>query len=127
MQYQQTIQEDAILNVPQLITRNTLYFSDHVFNNALFFQTGVVFNYFSKYYADEYHPVIGDFMIQNQVKIGAFPMIDFFLNAKVKTAQFYLNVEHFNAPFTGYRYYNTPSYPYKDLIFRLGVKWNFFN
>lgn len=127
LQYQQTIQEDAILNVPQLITRNTLYFSDHVFNNALFFQTGVVFNYFSKYYADEYHPVIGDFMIQNQVKIGAFPMIDFFLNAKVKTAQFYLNVEHFNAPFTGYRYYNTPSYPYKDLIFRLGVKWNFFN
>lgn len=127
LQYQQTIQEDAILNVPRLITRNTLYFSDHVFNNALFFQTGVVFNYFSKYYADEYHPVIGDFMIQNQVKIGAFPMIDFFLNAKVKTAQFYLNVEHFNAPFTGYRYYNTPSYPYKDLIFRLGVKWNFFN
>ena len=127
LQYQQTVQEDAILNVPQLITRNTLYYSDQVFNKALFFQTGIVFNYFTKYYADEYHPVIGDFMVQNRVKIGAFPMFDFFLNAKVKTAQFYLNIEHFNSSLTGYRYYNTPSYPYKDMIFRLGVKWNFFN
>ncbi|HLW62600.1 MAG TPA: putative porin [Flavobacterium sp.] len=125
--FQQVAQEDAILNVPQIITRNTLYYSDHVFNKALYFQTGIVFNYFTKYYANEYHPVIGDFIVQDQIKIGNFPMFDFFLNAKVKTAQFYINIEHFNSTLTGYRFYNTPTYPYRDLTFRIGVKWNFFN
>lgn len=125
--FQQVVQSDAVLNVPQIVTRNTLYYSDHVFNKALYFQTGVTFNYFTKYYANEYHPVLGDFMIQDKVKVGNFPMFDFFINAKVKTAQIYVNVEHFNSMLTGYNYYNTPTYPYRDLTFRLGVKWNFFN
>ncbi len=125
--FQQVVQDADILNVPQIITRNSIYYSDHIFNKALYFQTGIVLNYFTKYYANEYHPVIGDFVVQNQVKIGNFPVLDFFLNAKIKTAQIYVNVAHFNAPFTGYNYYNTPTYSYRDLTFRLGIKWNFFN
>lgn len=125
--FQQAIQDDAVLNVPQIVTRNTVYFQDYVFNKALFFQTGIIFNYFTKYYASEYHPVLGDFVVQDQIKIGNFPVFDFFLNAKIKTAQIYINVDHFNSRFTGYNYYNTPTYPYRDLTFRLGVKWNFFN
>lgn len=125
--FQKTIQDDAILNVPSLVTRNTLYYENYAFNKALFFQTGIVFNYFTKYYANEYHPVIGDFVVQNNVKVGNFPMFDFFLNAKIKTAQIYLNIDHFNSSITGYKYYNTPTYPYRDLTFRLGMKWNFFN
>ncbi|WCM43382.1 putative porin [Flavobacterium sp. CBA20B-1] len=125
--FQQVIQEDAILNVPQIVTRNTVYFQDFAFKKALFFQTGITFNYFTKYYANEYHPVLGDFIVQNQVKVGNFPMFDFFLNAKIKTAQIYINIDHFNSMLTGYNYYNTPTYPYRDLTFRLGMKWNFFN
>lgn len=125
--FQQSIQDDPILNVPQIVTRNTIYFEDYVFNKALFFQTGIVFNYFTKYYANEYHPVIGDFVVQDQIKIGNFPMFDFFINAKIKTAHIYINIDHFNSKFTGYNYYNTPTYPYRDLTFRLGMKWNFFN
>ena len=125
--FQQTVQDDLILNVPQLITRNTIYFEDYAFKKALFFQTGIIFNYFTKYYANEYHPVIGDFVVQDQMKIGNFPMFDFFINAKIKTAQIYINVDHLNSKFTGYKYYNTPTQPYRDLTFRLGIKWNFFN
>ncbi len=54
-------------------------------------------------------------------------MFDFFLNLKIKTAQIYINVDHFNSKLTGYNYYNSPTYPYRDLTFRLGMKWNFFN
>lgn len=125
--FQQVIQDDDILNVPQFITRNTLYYSDYIFNKALYFQTGIVFNYFTKYYANEYNPVLGDFLVQNQRKLGGFPMFDFFINAKIKTAQIYINVDHLNSKLTGYNYYNTPTYPYRDLTIRLGVKWNFFN
>lgn len=125
--FQQVVQDENILNVPQIVTRNTVYYSDYVFNKALYFQTGIVLNYFTAYYANEYHPVIGDFVVQDQIKIGNFPMLDFFLNAKIKTAQIYVNITHFNSSFTGYNYYNTPTYPYRDLSFRLGIKWNFFN
>lgn len=125
--FQQVVQDDDILNVPQIVTRNTIYYSDHIFNKALYFQTGIVLNYFTRYYANEYHPVIGDFVVQDRIKVGNFPVLDFFLNAKIKTAQIYVNVAHFNAAFTGYNYYNTPTYAYRDLTFRLGVKWNFFN
>ncbi|MEG0915799.1 MAG: putative porin [Myroides sp.] len=125
--FQQVVQDDNILNVPQIVTRNTVYFQDYAFNKALFFQTGFIFNYFTKYYANEYQPVLGDFVVQDQVKVGNFPMFDFFLNVKIKTAQIYINVDHFNSMLTGYNYYNTPTYPYRDLTFRLGMKWNFFN
>lgn len=125
--FQQVVQDNDILNVPQVITRNTLYYSDYVFDKALFLQTGITFNYFTKYFANEYNPILGDFVVQNQVKVGNFPMFDFFLNAKIKTAQIYINVEHFNSKFTGYNYYNTPTQPYRDLTVRLGIKWNFFN
>lgn len=125
--FQEVVQDNAILNVPQFVTRNTVYFQDHAFKKALFFQTGITFNYFTKYYANEYHPVLGDFVVQDLVKVGNFPMFDFFLNIKIKTAQIYVNVDHFNSMLTGYNYYNTPTYPYRDLTFRLGMKWNFFN
>lgn len=125
--FQQVIQDEDILNVPQIVTRNTIYFQEYAFNKALFFQTGITLNYFTKYYANEYHPVLGDFLVQDQIKVGNFPMFDFFLNIKIKTAQIYINVDHFNSMLTGYNYYNTPTYPYRDLTFRLGMKWNFFN
>ncbi len=125
--FQQVIQDNDILNVPQFVTRNTIYYQDYAFRKALFFQTGITFNYFTKYYANEYHPVLGDFIVQDQIKIGNFPMFDFFLNLKIKTAQIYINVDHFNSKLTGYNYYNSSTYPYRDLTFRLGMKWNFFN
>lgn len=124
---QQVAQDDAVLNVPQIVTRNTLYYQNFAFKKAMFFQAGVTLNYYSKYFANEYHPVLGDFVVQNQVKVGNFPVFDFFLNAKIKTAQIYINVDHFNSMLTGYNFYNTPTYPYRDLTFRLGMKWNFFN
>ena len=127
LMYQQVVQDQAIINVPKFTTRNTIYYQDFAFKKALYFQTGLVFNYFTKYYANEYHAVLGDFVIQDQVKIGDFPMFDFFLNLKIKTAQIYINVDHFNSMLTGYKYYNTPTQPYRDLTFRLGIKWNFFN
>lgn len=125
--YQKVSQEDAILNVPQIVTRNTLYYSDYVFKKAMYIQTGFSVNYFTKYYANDYNGVIGEFYVQNQREIGNFPVIDFFINAKVSTAQIYLKAEHFNSSFTGYNFYTTPNQPYRDFIIRFGISWNFFS
>lgn len=124
--YQTVGNSDKTLNVPQLVTRNSLYFSEQVFKKAMFIQTGIVFNYFTKYYANDYNPLLGEFYVQNETKIGGFPMFDFFINAKVRQARLFLKAEHFNSAMTGYNFYAAPNYPYRDFIVRFGIVWNFF-
>jgi hypothetical protein len=124
--YQTVKQEDNILNVPQIVTRNTLYYSDYYFGKALYLQTGVIFNYFTSYFANDYNPVIAEAFVQNQKKIGDFPMLDFFVNARIRQTRIFLKAEHFNAAFTGNNYYTAPNYPYRDFMIRFGLVWNFF-
>lgn len=124
--YQAVDQVDDMVNVPQLTTRNTLYFSEYVFKKAMFLQTGVTFQYFTEYYANDYNPLIGEFYVQNETKIGGFPMFDFFINARVRQTRIFLKAEHFNSAWTGNNFYSAPNYPYQDFIVRFGLVWNFF-
>ncbi|WP_298221080.1 putative porin [Flavobacterium sp.] len=125
--YQKTEQEDDVLNVPKIVTRNTLYFSDYFFAKALYLQTGVTFNYYTKYYANGYNPVISDFFVQNDTKIGDFPNCDFFINARIRQCRIFLKAEHFNSAWAAYsRFYSAPDYPSRDFIVRFGLVWNFF-
>ena len=124
--YQQVINGEHVLNVPQIISRNTLYFSDHLFKNAMFLQTGITLNYFTEYNMNSYDPLLAEFYTQNETKIGAFPRLDFFINAKIRQTRIYLKAEHFNSSLTGYNYYSAPNYPYRDFTVRFGIVWNFF-
>jgi hypothetical protein len=125
--YQKVAQNESILNVPAVVTRNTLYFSEYLFKKALFLQTGITLNYFTKYFANEYNPVIGEFFIQNKKEIGNYPNLDFFINAKVQRTRIYFKAEHFNSSFTGNNFYASPNNPYRDFMIRFGLIWNFFN
>lgn len=124
--YQQVTQKEAILNVPDLTFRSTVYFSTDVFKKAMFLQTGITINYFTKYFANDYNPVLGEFFVQNQKQIGDFPLLDFFVNARVKQTRIYLKAEHFNSSFTGNTYYSAPNIPFHDFMIRFGLVWNFF-
>jgi len=117
----------STLNVPEWVTRNTIMYSADVFNKSLFIQTGITFNYFTKYYADYYNPLISEFVTQNYREIGEFPRFDFFFNAKIQQTRVFIKVEHLNSSFTGYDYYSDPFSPYRDMSVRLGLVWNFFS
>jgi hypothetical protein len=124
--YQKVDQKDNVLNVPQLVFRNTLYYSGDFFKKAMFLQTGITFNYFTKFYANDYNPILGEFFVQNQTQIGAFPNLDFFINARIQRTRIFLKAEHFNAAMSGNNYYSAPNNPYRDYIIRFGLVWNFF-
>ncbi len=124
--YQNVDQSSNVINVPQIVTRNTFYFTDKVFKKAMQIQTGITLNYFTEYYANDYNPLLAEFYVQNQTKIGGFPTLDFFINAKVRQTRIFLKAEHFNSSFTGYNFYSAPNYPYRDFIVRFGLVWNFF-
>ncbi|MFD2915499.1 putative porin [Psychroserpens luteus] len=125
--YQKVNDDSQSLNLPELVVRNTIYYSNHFFKNkALFLQTGITFNYFSDYYMDGYDPLLAEFYNQNQEKLGGFPRLDFFINAKIRQTRIFLKAEHFNSSFTGYDYFSAPNNPYRDFSIRLGLVWNFF-
>ena len=125
--YQKVSQQDAILNVPEIVTRNTIYYTNHLFKKALFLQTGVTLNYFTNYLANDYNPVIGEFFIQNKKEIGNYPTLDFFVNARIQRTRIYVKAEHFNSSLTGNNFYSAPNNPYRDFMIRFGLIWNFFN
>lgn len=125
--YQKVDQSDPVLNVPDFVTRNTLYFHDYFFKRALYLQTGVIFNYFTKYYANDYNPVLAEFFVQQKKEIGDFATFDFFINARVRQTRIFLKAEHFNSAWAGRsEFYSAPNYPYRDFLIRFGLVWNFF-
>ena len=122
----QKTMSDNIINLPEIVSRNTFYYSTDMFKKALYLQTGFGVKYFSKFYMNGYDPLLSELYVQNEKEIGEFPIIDFFINAKIQQTRLYFKFEHFNSSFTGYNYYSAPNYPYRDFAFRFGLVWNFF-
>lgn len=125
--YQHVSQTDDVMNLPEFVTRNTLYYQKELFKKAMFLQTGITFKYFAEYYMDSYNPLLGEFFTQDREKLGGYPLFDFFIDAKVRNARIFFKLEHFNSSFTGNNYYSAPNYPYRDFVIRFGLVWNFFS
>src|SRR6056300_1332811 len=142
VQYQKVNQEedsDALLsgpialNVPEWLVRSTIMLTSSLFNKALFFQSGATFVFFADYYADQYNSLIAEFVTQNNVKIGEYPRVDFFFNAKIKSSRIFFKLENISSTIehlinidTPYDYYAAPYTPYRDFSIRFGLIWNFF-
>lgn len=125
--YQKATNGESFFRTPEWVTRNTLYYSTYMFKGKpLYLQTGVTFKYFSKYMMNAYDPLISEFTLQNEDEIGAFPLLDFFVNIQVSRLRAFFKIENFSASFTGRDYYSAPTHPYRDLTIRFGLVWNFF-
>ncbi len=126
LMYQNVVSDDDVLNVPAFIARNTLYYSNQLFKKAMTLQTGVTFNYFTKYNMNGYDPLLAEFYTQNETELGGFPRLDFFVNVKIRQTRIFFKAEHFNSSFTGYDYFSAPNQPYRDFTIRFGLVWDFF-
>ncbi|WP_103864464.1 putative porin [Aquimarina sp. I32.4] len=124
--YQDAQGGEQVYNVPQIVTRNSLYYQDHWFKKALFLQTGVTLKYFTSYKADAYDPVLSEFYVQNTEEIGGFPQFDIFFNAKVRQTRIYFKYENIGEAFSQNNQFSAPGYATRDAVLRFGVVWNFF-
>ncbi len=118
---------ESYYNLPKAILRSTLYYSTDLFEKAMFAQIGVKAHYFDAFYADAYHPVLGEFYVQNEKMIGGYPLVDVFINAKVRTMRLFLTYQHVNSSVSNNDYFAAPNYPYRDGVVRFGFVWNFFD
>jgi hypothetical protein len=127
LMYQKTLQGSHIFHVPDFVTENTFYFSDDVFKRKpMYLQTGITVKYFTQYYADEYNPVISEFVLQNTTLIGNYPLIDYFINARVQRTRLFFKLENVGSLWNPGKYLSTPTQPFRDFNIRFGLVWNFF-
>ena len=126
---QKVLDGKAILSLPAYVLRGSLFYSHYYFKHNLYVQTGVTAKYFEDFYARAYNPVLADFLVQNYQKIGGYPIVDYFINLKVKRFRLYFKLQHLNALFKQENpdYYAAPLQPYRDFNIRFGLRWIFFN
>lgn len=92
------------------------------------FQLGFDIFYRTAYMAQAYNPATRMFHLQDEVRIGNYPVIDPFIAAQVRRANFFVKYEHVNENFlfrTGQ--YFTPHYPVSQASFRFGLRWRFYD
>ncbi len=130
----EVLSDPLALNVPEWLIRSTFMLTSSLFNNSLFFQTGATFFYFTEFYADQFNPLLSEFVSQNNTKIGNYPRVDVFFNAKIQSSRIFLKLENVSAPIkhlinidAPYNYYSGPYVPYRDFSVRFGIIWNFFD
>ena len=127
----QVTENKSVLPLPTLIVYNSTYF-DHTFRFKLTdgrLQTifGLDIYYNTSFNGYEYSPALSVFYVQNQENIGNYPLMDLFLNIKLKRTRFFVKVQHFNSSWFEQNYYSTLHYPYNQNTIRFGLSWVFYN
>jgi len=122
----QTINNNEFIHLPEIVSSHQLYFQRYAFKDALKFQMGLELFFNSANNSDMYNPALRQFYLQEDIETGNYPLVNFFLNAQIKTMKIYLQVEHLNQGLSGNRYYGTVHQPIIPRRLVLGVGWNLF-
>ena len=86
--------------------------------------------YFTKYYAPEYMPALGQFVQQNQanrVEIGNYPVATVYANFQLKQTRFYVKYYHVNKGLGSSNYFTTPHHPLTPSVLWFGLSCKFYN
>lgn len=127
--YQSCSNED-IIPVPKLNYWTNLYLNFRI-ARVLSVHFGAQMTYFSKYYAPEYCPQLGQYAVQEnesvKTEVGGYPFVDVYASFKLKNCRFFLMMNHVNAGMGSKEYFLTPHHPQNDGNLRFGLSWNFYN
>jgi hypothetical protein len=123
----QYVPDSSVIRVPQFILQHALYYENNIFKNAMRLQIGFSLFYNTAYYANAFMPANSQFYMQNKEKYGNYPIIDFFLNAKIKVVNVFFKIDHLNSGMSGMDYMLTPNYFLNTRAFKLGISWKFWD
>lgn len=123
----QHFSDKTVFHLPNLALMSSNYFEFLLFKKVLQIQIGAELTYTTTHYAPAYMPALGLYYLQDDFKTGNYPMVDVFLNAKLKGVFIFLKFEHVNTAITEEKYFQLTNYPTTDMMFRFGLFWRFFN
>jgi hypothetical protein len=126
---------DAPLNLPVIYTRNRIGYEGNLGLKNLDIAFGTEVKYRPPYNADNYSPVLGQFFLQDSLKIrNRMPDIAAYVHFRIRSFKAFIRAENLNtARFLdgnfGFTNNNlvAPAYALPGLQIRVGVYWSFVN
>jgi len=122
----------APVNLPLVLSRNRFAYEGQFFKN-LNLSTGVELRYHTPYKADNFSPVLGQFVLQNTTTIKNLPDIAAYLQFRVRSLSLFIRAENLNtaelSPSFGFLNNNlaSPLQPTPGYYLRFGIFWGFVN
>jgi len=118
---------NSVLRMPNLLTKHSFYFAGFLIKKALFTHVGVDFRMNDAFIGDAYFAPTGQFRIQNRQVLKAYPLLDVFVDFKVKEFRFFAKFENLTQTWYPVIAYQTYLHPERFSAFRFGVSWRFLN
>jgi hypothetical protein len=126
--YQAVSNNDEVISIPKLAFYNSTYYDLDRFlkEYSIQVQLGYELYYTSQYYTPGYMPSSALFYQQRIRQTGEFPVINVFLNLRIKTVLLFIKFENvYNQFLINKFYYYTNNYPINTTAFKFGVSWRF--
>ncbi len=117
----------VVLSLPSLFLYHNLYLAFKL-AKVLSVEFGADVRYFTRYYAPDYLPAMGQFLTQyeeERMEIGCHPYVNGYVNMHLKRARIYFMVTHVNATLGTLNYFLAPHYPTNPMTIKWGISWNF--
>lgn len=125
--YQKTSNSD-VLPLPELAIYSNLFVKFIAFK-VLKLQIGVDCDYYTSYKALNYQPATMSFTTQgeNPMKVGNYPYISVYANARLYKTRFYVQYSHLNQGWFSSNSFLMPHYPMNPRRLELGLSIDFTN
>jgi hypothetical protein len=119
---------DAVnpFRIPEYFANSRIFYGNRLFNGAIYIEAGVDMHYKSAFRALAYDPAIQQFHLQDDFRIPAYLLADFFLDFQIDHVTVFLKLTHGNQS-AGDGYFTFPYYTGQSRVFDAGVRWMFFN
>ncbi len=118
------------IKLPLLFTRSRIAYEGSIYKN-LKLSTGLEVRYYTAYKANNFSPILGQFVAQDTTTIYNKPDITAFLNFRIKNFSAYLRAENLNTTTfkNGFSFtdnnFAAPHYPTQAFAIRFGIRWWF--
>ncbi|MBV8324730.1 putative porin [Chryseobacterium sp.] len=129
LHFQNVLTNKALLPMPSFIGRANFFYQTQAFKKAAEIQAGVKVYYFSKFASRDYFPILNEYILPdaNSFSIGGQPMIDLYINMKVKKMFFFIEGQQIGTVLSTNKAYAFPHYPVYDFRLNIGIVWYLFN
>ncbi len=123
--YQLSSDKD-VLPLPQISVYSNIYLKFKL-AKVLTIQLGANMYYNTAYYAPYYEPATQQFQVQDEVKVGNYPLINAYANFHLKQARFFVMAYNLSNKFVEPNYFSLAHYPLNPMVLKMGISVTFNN
>ncbi|MDR2764175.1 MAG: putative porin [Tannerella sp.] len=118
---------EQVLPLPQLSAHSNLYVAFRL-AKVLSVQLGADVHYYTSYYVPSYEPATQQFQLQNQMKMGGYPLLNAYANFHLKQTCFFVSGYNLGSVMINHpSYFSMPHYPLNPMVVKIGLAVTFNN